>query len=149
MGPRPMLYSSTVKRHALKPSTSTKRNVKLRKHQNSWNYSWWTNDFQTTYRIRYRTGQKQMGKASPVMHEKRDLSRRILVTLYKTLILPLVLYCAPVWTLANYTRLNSFQGFILRNIMKTTHNPNSKAAEVLGLPPIDILCKNNIRLVHD
>ena len=30
MGPRPILYALTVKRHALKPSTSTMRNVKLR-----------------------------------------------------------------------------------------------------------------------
>ena len=75
--------------------------------------------------------------------KKWGLSRRTLVTLYRTLILPLVLYCAPVWTLANYTRLNNFQSFILRNIMETTLNPNSKAAEVLlGLPPIDILCEN-------
>ena len=30
LGPRPMMYSLTVKRHALKPFTSTLRNEKLR-----------------------------------------------------------------------------------------------------------------------
>ena len=83
------------------------------------------------------------GRPLPAFHKKWSESRRTLVTLYKTLILPLVLYRAPAWTLVTYTKLNCFQGFILRNIMETTYNPNSKAAEVrLVLSPIDILCEN-------
>ena len=76
------------------------------------------------------------GKCFDYIAQKRGLTKRILVTLCKTLILPLVLYCAPVWTLDNYTRLNRFQEFILRNIMETTYNSNFKAAELLLIHPL-------------
>ena len=71
------------------------------------------------------------------------LSRNTLTTLYKTLILPTLLYCAPVWSNQNAAKLQTFQAFVNRSILQTRFNPNESAAEViLGTPPIDIVCQN-------
>ena len=71
------------------------------------------------------------------------LSRNTLTTLYKTLILPTLLYCAPVWSNQNAAKLQTFQSFVNRTILQTRFNPNESAAEViLGTPPIDNVCQN-------
>ena len=73
-----------------------------------------------------------------------DLSRNTLTTLYKTLILPTLLYCAPVWSNQNAAKLQTFQAFVNRCILQTRFNPNESAAEVLlGTPPIDIVCQKS------
>ena len=70
------------------------------------------------------------------------LSRNTLTTLYKTLILPTLLYCAPVWSNQNAAKLQTFQVFVNRCILPTRFNPNENAAVViLGTPPINIVCK--------
>ena len=71
------------------------------------------------------------------------LSRNTLTTLYKTLILPTLLYCAPVWSNQNAAKLQTFQAFVNRSILQTMFIPNESAAKViLGTPPIDIVCQN-------
>ena len=71
------------------------------------------------------------------------LSRNTLTTLYKTLMLPTLLYCAPVWSNQNAAKLQTFQAFVNRSILQTRFDPNKSAAEViLGTPPIDIVCQN-------
>ena len=52
------------------------------------------------------------------------LSRNTLTTLYKTLILPTLLYCAPVWSYQNAAKLQTFQAFVNRKILQTRFNPN-------------------------
>ena len=71
---------------------------------------------------------------------KRGLSRNTLVLLYKTFILPTLLYCTPVWANPNIKKLESFQSFVNRDTLKTRYYPNSMATEVLlGIPPIDFV----------
>ena len=71
------------------------------------------------------------------------LSRNTLTTLYKTLILPTLLYCAPVWSNQNAAKLQPFNAFVNRSILQTRFNPNERGAEaVLGTPTIDIVCQN-------
>ena len=70
-------------------------------------------------------------------------SRNTLVLLYKSLILPSLLYCAPVWAHQNTKMLESVQSFINRDIVETRYYPNSMATEVLlGIQPIDIVVQN-------
>ena len=76
-------------------------------------------------------------------NKKWGLSRNTLVLLYKSLALPTLLYCAPVWANQNTKKLESFQSFINRDILETRYYPNSIATEVLlGIPAIDIVVQN-------
>ena len=71
-----------------------------------------------------------------------SLSRNTLTTLYKTLILPTLLYSATVWSNQNAAKLQTFQAFVNRSILQTRFNPNERATEVtLVTPPIDIVCQ--------
>ena len=69
------------------------------------------------------------------------LSRNTLTSLYKTLILPTLLYCT-VWSNQNAAKLQTFKAFVNRSILQTWFNPNENAAEViLGTPPIYSVCQ--------
>ena len=75
--------------------------------------------------------------------KKWGLSRNTLVLLYKSLVLPTLLYWAPVWANQNIKKLESFQSFINRDVLETRYYPNSMATEVLlGIPPIDNVVQN-------
>ena len=76
-------------------------------------------------------------------NKKWGLSRNTLVLLYKTLIVPTLLYCAPAWANQNTKKLECFQSFVNGDVLETRYYPNSSATEVLlGIPPIDIVVQN-------
>ena len=51
-------------------------------------------------------------------NKKWGLSRNTFVLLYKSFVLPTLLYCAPVWSNQNIKKLKSFQSFINRDILE-------------------------------
>ena len=71
------------------------------------------------------------------------LSRNTLTTSCKTLVLPTLLYCVPVWSNHIAAKLQTFPAFGNRYILQTRFNPNKSASEViLGTRPIDSVCQN-------
>ena len=76
-------------------------------------------------------------------NKKWGLSRNTLVLLYKSLVSPTLLYCAPVWENQNNKKFESFQSFINRDILETRYYPNSMATGMLlGISPIDFVVQN-------
>ena len=62
--------------------------------------------------------------------EKQGLSRNTLVFLYKTLILPTLLYCAPVWAIRDTKMIENSKLFVYCDILETRYSLNSMATEV-------------------
>ena len=61
--------------------------------------------------------------------------------LYKTIILPQLLYGSPLWYHKNIHKLQNFQNTIMRSIFKHSPSPSIQTCQALiGQPPIDILC---------
>ena len=74
---------------------------------------------------------------------KYSLSIATQVFLYKAIILPQLLYGAPIWYHKNVEKLQKFQNSVLRSIFKHAPSPSIQASEALiGQPPVDILCES-------
>ena len=59
--------------------------------------------------------------------------------LYKTVILPRIMYAAPIWKHKNISDLNKFQNNIIRSVFRHCLSPPIAASEVLpGIPPLDL-----------
>ena len=67
------------------------------------------------------------------------LKQATLIKLYKTLVLPRLLYAAPVWARKHTQALSRFQYNALKLILGTNTKFNQLAAEILcGLPPMQL-----------
>ena len=67
------------------------------------------------------------------------LSIATLILLYKTVILPQIMYAAPIWRHKNISDLNKFQNNIIRSIFRHSLSPPIAASEVpLGIPRLDL-----------
>ena len=67
------------------------------------------------------------------------LKQATLIKLYKTLVLPRLLYAAPVWARKHTQALSRFQYTALKLILGTNTNFNQLAAEILcSLPPMQL-----------
>ena len=74
---------------------------------------------------------------------KYSLSITTQVFLYKTIILPQLLYGAPIWYHKNVEKLQTFQNSIIRSVFKHGPSPSIQASQALiGQPPVDILCES-------
>ena len=61
-----------------------------------------------------------------------------ILMLYKTIIIPQLMYASPIWFEQNKTIGVKIQQHFIRSVFRRSHTPNSSSCEVLlGLPPLD------------
>ena len=63
---------------------------------------------------------------------------------YKSIILPQLRYGAPIWYHRNVEKLQTFPNSVIRSVFKHGPSPSIHASqELIGQPPVDILCGSN------
>ena len=77
-------------------------------------------------------------RISRVGGSKWCLSIPTLLMLYKTIIIPQLMYASPIWFEQNKTIGVKIQQHFIRSVFRHSYTPNSSTCEVLlGLPPLD------------
>ena len=101
-------------------------------------------DNQLTYRqhaeVTAEKANRKWNTISNICNNKWSLIIPKLVLLYKTTILPLLLYTSPIWFERNHCSMQRVQNNFIRTVFNRSYSPNIESCQVLqGVPPIDIL----------